>query len=66
MYHDSVFELNTFKITNVFILLIFQDLLVLFWLSDDKRTLPMIPNLHCVLKVLVSLTGTLRACHMKI
>ena len=62
MYHDSVFELNTFKITNVFI----QDLLVLFWLSDDKRTLPMIPNLHCVLKVLISLTGTLRACHMKI
>nr|XP_022332543.1 rab3 GTPase-activating protein non-catalytic subunit-like isoform X2 [Crassostrea virginica] len=32
------------------------DLLVLFWLSDDKRTLPMIPNLHCVLKVLISLT----------
>lgn len=32
------------------------DLLVLYWLSEEDRTLEMIPNLHRVLKVLVSLT----------
>ncbi|XP_061163319.1 rab3 GTPase-activating protein non-catalytic subunit-like isoform X1 [Saccostrea echinata] len=32
------------------------DLLVLYWLSEEQRMLQMIPNLHHILKVLVSLT----------
>ncbi|XP_055995292.1 rab3 GTPase-activating protein non-catalytic subunit-like isoform X2 [Ostrea edulis] len=32
------------------------DLLVLYWLSSEQRTLQMIPNLHRILKVLVSIT----------